>query len=169
MFPGAPPFNFPDHSHESVLAYLRENGAAIAKNPSEQDLEAISFTLENYVDAEEEAKQEAHEEVAEYYRTPTETQWNEFLRGIRTEVATQAEAEAQGVLLAADVTNTYTHPIPRVLKVGDRVSFDVLNSVVGTLARCGEVARITKQYIYIENDYIGQTHRYTRRQHGKVW
>ena len=42
MFPGAPPFNFPDYSHESVLAYLRENGAAIAENPSEQDLEAIS-------------------------------------------------------------------------------------------------------------------------------
>ena len=54
MFPGAPPFNFPDYSHESVLAYLRENGAAIAENPSEQDLEAISFTLEGNVNAEEE-------------------------------------------------------------------------------------------------------------------
>ena len=146
-----------------------ENGAAIAIDapPSEQNLEAISFTLEDYVDAEEEAKQEAHADVAEAFRTPTKTQWNEFLWGIRTEVVTQAEAATQGrttkVLLAEDAANTYPRPFPRVLKVGDRVSFDIRNQVVGLLARCGEVARITNEYIYIENDYIGQTHRYTKR------
>ena len=174
MFPGAPLFNSQEN-FEALHAYLAGNGAAIAVDapPSEQNLEAISFTLTDYVDAKEEAKQEAHADVAEAYRTPTGTQWNEFLRGIRTEVVTQAEATAQGrtaeVLLAEDAANTYPRPFPRVLKVGDRVSFDIRNQVVGLLARCGEVARITNEYIYIENDYIGQTHRYTKRRYKEVW
>ena len=176
------PFNSYDN-FEALHAYLAENGAAIPVSapPSEQNLEAISFTLTDHVDAEEEVQQESRADVATAYITPTETQRMfkgfkgfsvpnnfdnnnpEHASALREYLAEQVAAIAVDDAEKARITAGGVPPVPppivfgpeRPYQIGEHVCYKPEEGDCGWNNDRGKITQIVGNRVYVTADITG--------------